>query len=40
LGRFDQGEEWARDTAVKLAGILEALQKNEEAQQAGSSNGG
>ena len=33
LERFDQGEEWARDTAVKLAGILEALQKNEEAQQ-------
>ena len=40
LGRFDQGDDWERDTAAKLAEILEALQTNEEAQQAGSSTGG
>lgn len=31
LGKFDQGEEWARDTAVQLTEILEVLQKNEDA---------
>jgi hypothetical protein len=40
LGKFGQGNEWEQDTAVKLTGILEALKTNEEAQQAGSSNGG